>query len=132
MIDTILDPEEEVLAPGLKRCRRCQKVKVLTDFYFTAKKPKAPGERSRMGQCSECHRTLTARRRRERLVNEGQGYLDAEAKRVGGYTSNPLVAEDRRAAARASRKADKWLREKHSTEYDRLLQAARREEGLAA
>lgn len=121
-------------APGLKKCTRCGRTKLLTDFYKGRKrKGSEPGDPvPRMSWCKDCHQGVTKQRRKERLIVEGEAYLEAEAKRVRSHVQDPVVADLRSAAARAVRVAEKELRERHRDEYQRLLRAARKAEGLAA
>jgi hypothetical protein len=122
-------------APGLKECTRCHQVKLLTEYYAGRKRkgdqtPEA--ERPRMSWCKTCHRSYTTKRRRDRIALEGEDYLKGEADRVHKYISDPEIADERSAAARAMRAADRQLRALHHSEYTQLLARARREEGLAA
>jgi len=121
------------LAPGLKECTRCHEVKLLTDFYLGRKRKDAPdNERRRMSWCKECHKKFSRLRRQERLVAEGEAYLANEAKRVRGHLQDPETAELRSAVTRATRNADRALREKYPEIYRRLLNEARLAEGLPA
>ncbi len=126
--------EEDVLPPGKKRCTRCREPRLLTEFYAGRRKKDSPPDapRVRMSWCMQCHKEYSKIQRRVRLLKEGESFLDSEAKRVAKYTRQQQVASDRAAAARATRKADAQLRRIHSGEYQLLLAAARREEGLAA
>lgn len=126
--------QDEQLPPGMKRCTRCRLPKLLTEFYKgRARKNAKPGDPvPRMSWCKDCHQGVTKLRRKERLVVEGEAYLKAEAERVRSHVQDPVVADLRSAAARAVRVAEKELRERHREEYQRLLRAARKAEGLAA
>lgn len=103
----------------MKACIRCGEEKILTAF---------PSERS--SWCKECHRKYSSQMRRNRVINEGQQYLDEEAARVRRALSKEGAADIRRASERAKRAALRELRARHKKEYRELLRKARKKEGL--
>lgn len=122
---------------GMKWCATCTpetpgdppgKLKLITDFYLAS----GASSGRRMHWCKDCHKRFSRENRRSRLVNEGQAYRDAENARVRNYMAREDAAEKRRAAERAKQAAMRALRTRHPDEYNRLLKAARINEGLPA
>lgn len=122
---------EDESAEGTKVCSRCEKEKLITDFYLATRTNQKEGApRRRMHWCIDCHKKYSAQKRRNRLASEGEAYRDRENMRVRRYMSLPDVADKRRATERAKQAAMRELRLRHTKEYAALLAAARVREGL--
>lgn len=132
--DETVVPSE--IPDGMKWCGTCNdgagEMKLITDFYFARSEDKNDPQRRRMHWCKECHKRYSRLHRRSLLVAKGQSYRDAENNRVRTRMSKQDAADARRAAERAKQAAVRALRASHRDEYQRLLKAARINEGLSA